>query len=59
MNTKFFSIAFFLLICLTLPLTATAQVVDIPDPNLRDAIEAALDKASGDTITVVDMGEFD
>ena len=42
---------FFLLMCLTLPLTAMAQVVDIPDPNLRAAIEAELGKALGATIT--------
>ena len=29
--------------------------VDIPDPNLRAKIEAALGKASGDTITAADM----
>ena len=46
---------FFLLICLTLPLPATAQVVDIPDPNLRTAIEAELGKASGAPITADEM----
>ena len=30
-------------------------MVDIPDPNLRAAIESALGKTSGDTITVADM----
>ena len=45
----------FLLIWLTLPLTGTAQVVDIPDPNLRAAVETELGKASGDTITVAEM----
>ena len=44
-----------LLMCLTLPLTATAQVVNIPDPNLRAAIEKDLNKASGATITVAEM----
>jgi Leucine-rich repeat (LRR) protein len=29
--------------------------VNIPDPNLRAAIEAELGKAAGDTITVADM----
>ena len=29
--------------------------VNIPDPNLRTAIEKALDKAPGDTITALDM----
>ena len=35
---------------------ATAQTVDIPDPNLRAAIETTLGKASGATITVAEMG---
>ena len=48
----------FLLICLTLPLSTTAQVVDIPDANLRAAIEAQLGKASGATITVADMANL-
>ena len=46
---------FFLVIFLTLPLPATAQVVDIPDPNLHAAIEAALGKASGTPITADEM----
>ena len=45
----------FLLICLSIPLTATAQVVDIPDSNLRALIEEDLGKAPGATITVADM----
>ena len=44
----------FFLMYLTLPLMATAQV-NIPDPNLRAAIEEELNKASGATITVWDM----
>ena len=44
-----------LLNCLTVSLSATAQVVDIPDPNLRTAIAAELGKSSGDTITVAEM----
>ena len=52
------SSTFFLLICLALPLTVTAQVVDIPDPNLRTAIETALGKASGATITAADMAKL-
>ena len=44
MNLPFFRFTFFLLMSLTLPLTATAQVVDIPDPNLRAVIENALGK---------------
>ena len=46
------------LMYLTLPLMATAQVVDIPDPNLRAAIEDKLDKAPDDAITVADMQEL-
>ena len=44
-----------LLICFLIPLTATAQIVDIPDPNLRAIIEADLGKAPGATITVAEM----
>ena len=45
----------FLSICFSIPLTATAQTVDIPDPHLRAAIERSLGKASGDAITAADM----
>ena len=45
----------FLSICFSIPLTATAQTVDILDPNLRAAIERSLDKASADVITAADM----
>ena len=45
----------FLLIWLTFSLTVTAQIVKIPDPNLRAKIEDALGKASGATITAADM----
>ncbi len=58
MRAHLFRLTVFLLISLTLPLTATAQVVDIPDLNLRTAIEEALGKASGDTITAVDMANL-
>ena len=51
MKRKLLYFTFFLLMCLTLPLPATAQVVDIPDPNLRAAIEGALGKNAGDLIT--------
>ena len=44
-----------LLLFLTLPLTAVAQVVNIPDPVLRAAIEDDLGKAAGDTITADEM----
>ena len=40
---------------LTLPLTATSQAVDIPDPNLRAAIESALGIAPGGAITAGQM----
>ena len=46
---------FFLLICFALPSAATAQVVDIPDTNLRAAIENALGKAAGAPITADEM----
>ena len=55
MKQQLFRFTFFLLICLSIPLTAAAQTADIPDPNLRDAIENALGKASGATITADDM----
>ena len=55
---QFFRFMFFLLISLLIPLTATAQVVNIPDPNLRAAIEEALGKASGDSITTADMAKL-
>ena len=54
MKTQFFRFAF-LLICLALPLTSTAQVVDIPDPSLRAAIEAELSKGAGAPITTDEM----
>ena len=55
MNKQFPRFIFFLLMSLTLPLTVTAQVIDIPDSNLRAEIEKALGKASGATITAADM----
>ena len=55
MNKQFLRFTLFLLMYLTLPLTATAQVVSIPDPNLRAAIENALGKAPGTTITATEM----
>ena len=48
----------FLLTCFSISVTATAQTVNIPDPNLRAAIERALGKASGNTITTVDMANL-
>ena len=58
MNKQLLCFTFFLLIYLTLPLTATAQVVDIPDPNLRTAVEKALGKASDVIITAADMARL-
>ena len=55
MNKQFLRFIFFMLMYLTLPLTATAQVIDLPDPNLRAAIEKALGKAPGTTITATEM----
>ena len=55
MNQQFLRFIFFLLVCLTLPLSATAQVVDIPDPNLRAAVQTALGKPSGHPITANEM----
>ena len=55
MNKQLIRFPLFLLMYLTLLLTATAQVVDIPDPNLRAAIEKALGKAPGTTITATEM----
>ena len=55
-----FPTRFFLLLMLVVCSIATigmasAQVVDIPDPNLRAEIEAALGKDAGATITVPEM----
>ena len=56
MTRQFFTFTLlFLLICLSIPLTATAQIVNIPDPNLRTVIEHTVGKAPGATITVADM----
>ena len=55
MNKRILRFVFFLLMYLTLPLFATAQVVDIPDSNLRAAIENALGKPAGAPITVDQM----
>ncbi len=46
MMKQLFRFTFFLLIWLPLPLIAMAQVVAIPDPNLRASIEDALGKPS-------------
>ena len=58
MTKQPFRFTFLLLICVLIPLTATAQTVNIPDPNLRAAIEKALGKASGASITAADMAKL-
>ena len=58
MTKRCFCFTFFLLICFSLPLTATAQTVNIPDSNLRTIIAGALDKTSGEAITRADMARF-
>ncbi len=58
MTKRRFCFTFFLLICFSLPLTATAQTVDIPDPNLRAIIANELGKTSGEAITAADMARF-
>ena len=55
MTKQPFRFTLFLLICVLIPLTATAQTVNIPDSNLRAAVEKALGKASGASITTADM----
>ena len=55
MTRQLFRLYLFLLVCFSISVTATAQTVDIPDPNLRAVIEKELGKASGDTITADDM----
>ena len=55
MKIRAFCPILFLLICLMVPLTATAQAVAIPDANLRAGIETALSKAPGDPISQGDM----
>ena len=55
MKQQPFCFALLLLVCLLIPVTVTAQTVDIPDPNLRAAIEGIFGKASGDPISTVEM----
>ena len=55
MTKQLFCITLFCLICLSIPVTATAQVVFIPDFDLRAIIEDHLGKVPGATITVADM----
>ena len=55
MKNQLFRFTLFMLICLSIPIMATAQTVTIPDPNLRDAIETALGKVPGDPILADEM----
>ena len=55
MTKRPFRFTFFLLMCLSIPLTAPAQTVNLPDANLHAVIEKTLGKAPGDTITTSDM----
>ena len=64
-DVRWHHVNFFLflsLLCLYLigfPSVVSAQVVDIPDPNLRAAINEALDKAPDDAITRAEMETLD
>ena len=58
MKIQLFCFTVFLLICFVMPVIAPAQVVDIPDPNLRAVIENFLRKAPGAEITVDDMARL-
>ena len=42
-------------LCFMFPLMTTAQTISIPDANLRAAVEKALSKTPGATITTDDM----
>ena len=55
MTKQPFCFSLLLLICVSIPLMATAQTVNIPDGKLRAAVEKALGKASGDPISVEEM----
>ena len=62
-NIKFASVVSLILTTCVLFLTphpiVTAQVIDFPDPNLRAALEAALDKEVGDDITQAEMASLE
>ena len=47
MKKEFLRFTLFLLVYLSIRVTATAQMVDIPDPNLRDYIEECLARQPG------------
>ena len=58
MKNRFLRFTLFSLVWLSLSLASPAQMVEIPDPNLRAAVEIALGKASGDTVTAPDMANL-
>ena len=55
MRKQLFRLTLLCLICLSISVVASAQVVSIPDFNLRAVIAHKLGKAPGATITVADM----
>ncbi len=55
MTKQLFHLILFLLMYVSIPSTATARTVAIPDRNLRAAVEIALGKAAGTPITAVEM----
>lgn len=55
MIRSIFFFIFLFLLCALIPLTATAEPVNIADPNLRVAIEKTLGKAPGALITTTEM----
>ncbi len=58
MKKQRFRIISFSLICLSIPVMASAQVVFIPDFNLRGVIQNKLGKVPGTTITVADIARI-
>ena len=55
MRKQLFRFTLLYWICLSVPMVASAQVVSIPDFNLRAVITSKLGKAPGALITVADM----
>ncbi|MXV78492.1 hypothetical protein F4001_09070, partial [Candidatus Poribacteria bacterium] len=54
-STSFTYVFIFCLTFYLMPIDISAQNVDIPDANLRTAVEEALDKTAGEQITKADM----
>ena len=54
-STSFTYVFIFCLTFYLMPIDISAQNVDIPDTNLRTAVEEALDKTAGEQITKADM----